>query len=118
ESAAVRALAESVGQPLPQATAKPLEHVGVFGYSGRTGEETLYNYQVFEVDPGLSLPAGAHGSRRGFLSYLDLLAADLVTWSTKEIARALIEHQQVALAVIARRGSAGNEFLMVWKPSY
>jgi hypothetical protein len=29
-----------------------------------------------------------------------------------------MEHQQVALAVVTRRGSTGNEFLMVWNPSY
>jgi hypothetical protein len=118
ESAAVRALAEMIGQTLPSARAKPLEFVGLFGYSERTGEETLYRYNVFEVDPGQSLPAGALGSRLGFLSYPDLIAADLVTWSTKEVARALMEHQQVALAVIARRGAAGKEFLMVWNSSY
>jgi hypothetical protein len=118
ESAAVRALAEMVGQPLASARAKSLEHVGVFGYSERTGEETLYRYSVFEVDPGQSLPAGGLGSRLGFLSYPDLLTADLVTWSTKEVARALMEHQQVALAAIARRGTAGKEFLMVWNSGY
>jgi hypothetical protein len=112
------ALREAVGLRLPRAEARPLEYVAYRGASGRTGRETLYLYQAYEVDPNERLPAGGLGSRHGFLSCEDLVTADLVTWSTKVIVKELMENQEVALAVICRRGAGGREFLMVRSARY
>jgi hypothetical protein len=113
-----QALRDAVGLRLPRAEARPLEFVEHRGTSGRTGHAALYRYQAFEVDPNEPLPAGGLGYQHGFLRCEDLLAADLVTWSTKVIVQELVENQEVAAAVIARRGPGGREFLMVRYASY
>jgi hypothetical protein len=118
EGVAIRALAECLGQRTLSAEARPLEYLELEGPSLRTGRETCYFYQVFEVDPGLDLPVGRLGSRTGFLPYEALLESDLVTWSTKELARALMEEQHVALAVITREGASGREYLMLRNANY
>jgi hypothetical protein len=112
------ALREAVNLRLSRAEAKPLEYVEHRGVSGRTGREVVYQYQAFEIDPNESLPSGGLGSRHGFLGREELLEADMVTWSTRLILRELLENQQVAAAVICRRGDSGREFLMVRSASY
>jgi hypothetical protein len=117
-TAALRAIRDAVEQPLRSATARPLEYVVHEGRSGRTGRSALYRYQVFEVDPNEALPDEGFGGRQGFLLYEQLLAAELVTWSTRFMLRDLMENQQVAVAVISRRGPAEREFLLVRTPRY
>jgi hypothetical protein len=112
------ALRDALGLPLPRAEARPLEYLEHRGHSWRTGRAALYRYQAFEVDPNEQLPAGGFGRRHGFLSPEDLVTADLVTWSTKAIVKELMENQEVALAVVFRRGAAGREFLMVRSATY
>ncbi len=111
---ALSALRDAVGLALPRATASPLEYLEYRRNSSRTGRDTWYFYQAYEVSPGEPLPAGDLAARRGFLSYEQLLAPErIVTWSTRALAHELMEHQQVAVAVISRQGSAGREYLMV-----
>jgi hypothetical protein len=112
------ALRDAVNLRLPRAEAKPLEYVEHRGTSGRTGRDTVYQYQAFEVDPRESLPAGGLGSRHGFLGREQLLEADMVTWSTKRILQELLDNQEVAAAVICRPGASGREFLMVRSANY
>jgi hypothetical protein len=117
-AAARPALRDAVEQPLRSATARLLEYVVHEGRSGRTGRDALYRYQVFEVDPNETLPDDGFGGRHGFITYERLLAADLVTWSTRIILRELMENQQVAVAVISRQGATEREYLMICSPSY
>lgn len=119
---AVQALKDHCRSPVTSATATPLEYVGGFGTSWSTGEDTYYNYHVYEVkvDDVASWPVGHVGQWSGFLDYDQLQAApdELVSWSTKEIARALMEGQKVTLGVICRQGMDGKEFLLFEKASY
>jgi hypothetical protein len=112
------ALREALGLRLPRAEARPLEYVEYRGTSWRTGRDTLYRYQAFEVDPHEPLPAGGFGCSYGFLNPEPLMTADMVTWSSKAIVKELMENQEVAVAVICRPGAAGREFLMVRSASY
>jgi hypothetical protein len=113
-----RAVEDHCPHPLGEVTAAPLECVSRFGWSRGAGENTFYNYHVFEVVPQHHLPAGQLASWCGFLAYDALLDSSLVTASTKDIARALMENQQVSVAVVCRPGASGTEFLLVQKVRY
>jgi hypothetical protein len=111
---ALAALRDAAGLSLLRATASPLEYLEYRRNSGRTGRDTWYFYQAYEVNPGEPLPGGELAARNGFLGYEQLMAPErVVTWSTRALARELMEHQQVAVAVIARQGPAGREYLML-----
>jgi hypothetical protein len=119
--AALRAVADDCPVPLPNATARPLEYVPAMGYSMRTGDKTIYAYHVFEVDPGVDLLNENLGAGARFLEYEQLVEQEqrgTVSWSTKDIAQAMLEFQEVTVAVISRPGDAGPEFLLVRKSPY
>src|SRR6476469_7783330 len=54
--AALAAVREDLGLPLPNARATPLGYLGTAGLSGRTGEPTQYQYWAFHVDTGEIFP--------------------------------------------------------------
>ncbi|HVC95278.1 MAG TPA: hypothetical protein VND64_16400 [Pirellulales bacterium] len=119
---ALRAFEEHVG-PLPKGKAMPLESVGAFGPSWSGDKETYYKYVVCEVAPGRSLPAGALAEPCGYLDFGQLVASPLVSWSAKEIARALESKpgqrstaapyvQESSLALLCRRGASGKRELL------
>jgi ADP-ribose pyrophosphatase YjhB (NUDIX family) len=117
-STAIRALEDDLDQSFPGATAQELGYVGKFGPSGSTGEDTLYEYWAYEVSPG-PLPAASAGGRSARWVSYDTLAADPdVGWSTKEIARAFVENQEVALAVITRLAATTTEYLLIRNANY
>jgi hypothetical protein len=84
-------------------------YLEVDGESQRTGEPTRYRYHVFQVEP-----PGAGKTPSG----VPAPGPNLVTWSTRRIVEELIGNQQVAVAVICRRGVAGPEFLMNRNTNY
>jgi hypothetical protein len=139
---ALEALRDATDLPLRGAVVRPLVYLEVDGESQRTGEPTRYRYHVFHVDPPglLSAEVGPDGfaRQRGFLKPHEIVpptsnsasphpaagagktssatpappAPNLVTRSTRRIVEELIGNQQVAVAVICRRGVGGPEFLM------
>jgi hypothetical protein len=120
---AVEALEDCLGQPLPSASVEPMEHLFLYGYSHGVDEDTLYDYHIFEVRPGADLNPRDFGDQTKFLAYDELVDSPGVTWPTKDIARALVKHQEVALAVISREaksaeGELETQLLMVRKASY
>jgi hypothetical protein len=121
---AKRAFEKHAQRALPaNAEIEPLEFVGAYPGSGRPGKQTYYDYHVFEVKPRLALPAGSFAGRCGFLAYDELREAELVSWSTRDIASALVEFQETAVAVICREvkpkaGRTEREYLMVRKAAY
>ena len=119
---AISALEDDLGVRLPSATATEEDYLGGFGVSGRSGEDTLYRYWAVDVDPGQPLDLVSakvpDGKPAIFADYADLQKRADVTWSTKEIARHLVETQEAAVAVIARRGPNGPEILLVWNDNY
>jgi hypothetical protein len=123
---ALDALFEHTHGELRGVSAKPLEYVGGFGTSYGTLQDTYYNYHVYEVKLAgtPNLAPGQFGDWMGFVDYDRLQQARLVSWSAKEVSRALMERQQVALAIICRdkavpRGRAAEkEVLLVQKASY
>lgn len=116
--AALAALDDDSPLRFPEAAARPVAVVGAFGTSGRTGEETYYDYQVHELDPGPVREGPVADTRAKFFSYDKLLASPEVTWSAKEIARAMVEFQEVSVGLIQRQNTGGREFLLVYHPSY
>lgn len=134
-SGALLALREAVSHPLPRAQATPLVFVETEGTSQGTGEETIYRYHAFDIDPVADLyrEAAPHGfgCRNGFLPLkaitpvipgtspeLATLPADLVTWSTRRIVEELLGNQEVGVAVIRRQTPGGMEYLMRRYPGY
>lgn len=116
---ALEALRDAVRRPLPRAEARPLEYLEWRQKSGRTGLDTYYCYQAFEVEPNEALPGGELGSRHGFLSYEQLQAVDrVVTRPTRALSAELMDNQHVALAVITRPGPSGREYLMIRNARY
>lgn len=114
---ALVALDEDSHVGFPDASARPLATVGAVGVSGSVGEETYYDYHVFEVRPGAADGAPDPGQAR-YYTYNQLQAAEEVSWSTKEIARSLVEFQEASVAVITRRIDGERHFLLVDNPSY
>jgi len=114
---AIDAIKEDCPDLANGATASALEYLGGYGPSWGTGQDTYYNFHVFEVTiQGMTaVPAGDLGDRRGFLPYPVLMKKPLVSWGTKAIIRALMETQRVAVAIIRRGSLATAEFLMVEK---
>jgi hypothetical protein len=116
---ALKALQDHCPHPIQNASAKPLEYVGGFGPSWALGEDTYYNYYVYEVSADIrGWPPCYLGSWCGFLDYDQLMSAPLVSWSTKEIARGLMDNQEAAVALISPNASASKEYLLVEKASY
>lgn len=133
---ALKALRDHCPYPVKNAVATELEYAGGFGPSWGTEQDTFYNYHVYEIYIDARMwPAGRLGSWCGFLDYGQLLEplpvspaglvirpdpeqAGLISWSTRFIAKSLMDGQEVALAVICRSTPAGKEFLLVQNAGY
>jgi hypothetical protein len=125
DEAALAAVREDLGLPLPRATGWSLGYLHTTGVSGRTGEEVEYDYWAYEVEPGeplAELPAHAR-----FVTRDELLAAEAeakagkdvdYTWSTLEVFSSVRESQEVAVAVITRPGRATTEYLTLMSDRY
>lgn len=99
-------------EKFPNATVAPLEYIVEAMMSDAVRQVTVYEYHVFDVDIQQQLPAQLHPDLRLF-SFDELQNAVNVSSSTKEIARSFVEDRRVAVAVLARNGSGGNEYLVV-----
>jgi 8-oxo-dGTP pyrophosphatase MutT (NUDIX family) len=121
-SAAIQALADDLGCALPKARAEELEYLGRFGTSGRTGEDTEYEYWLYAVDLGQPLDhqAAAAGKPRAplFLDFAALTSRTDLTWPTRDIVGEFVENQEAVLAVISRPGEQETEFLLLWNSNY
>ena len=121
-SLAINAVEHDIGCRLPTATATELDYMGHFGVSQRTGEETLYEYWLYTVEPNQPLDLLAaptwNNNPPMFLTYAELITRTDLTWSTPAIAREFVENQEAVLAVVTRAGEHETEFLLVWNNSY
>jgi hypothetical protein len=66
----------------------------------------------------MDLPVHGLACRRGFLKPEGFRTADLLTWNTQAVVSELLDNQEVALAIVCRRGETGPEFLMIRSPNY
>jgi hypothetical protein len=114
---AVETVEDDLGIVLSHARAKLRFSVNKFGRSGRTGEETIYTYRVYEVNPCRPLPPPLERPDSGFASYSRLLQAEKVTWSAKVLARTVMD-PQLAVAVITYPGRRGSEYLLTWQEAF
>lgn len=115
---AVQALARDLRCSLPNATASQFARVRLVGPSQRTGEDTLYQFFLFTVDPGQPLdlsavPVWSERQRPTIAPAADLLTRTDVTWTVPALVREFVENQEAALAVVTRAGDDGPEFLLV-----
>jgi 8-oxo-dGTP pyrophosphatase MutT (NUDIX family) len=121
-SAAIRALEDDLGYKLPNARAQELEYLRRGGRSSRTGEETLYEYWLYQVDPGqpLDLSVASQGNSNPplFVSFGKLTNRTDLTWSAVDIIRELVETQEAVLTVVPRPGEHQTEFLVTWNENY
>lgn len=121
-SLAIQGVEHDLGCRLPNAIATELDYMGHFGTSQRTGEETLYEYWLYTVEPGQPLDLLAaptwNNNPPMFLTYSDLTSRSDLTWSTPAIAREFVENQEAVLAVVTRAGENETEFLLVPNNNY
>ncbi|HVA51052.1 MAG TPA: hypothetical protein VNH11_32225 [Pirellulales bacterium] len=120
EDVAVQAFLDH-GPPVAPRVKQPLMVVAAYDTSDGTSEPTYYRYHVFEVELGRPLPSADPAGAYHFLSLPDLLTSPTVSWSAKEIARALVDPsyvQRAAVAIVCRRGPVGREFLVVPNAGY
>ncbi len=105
-SSAIQAAEHDLGCRLPSAAATELDYLGRFGVSQRTGEETLYEYWLFAVEPGQALDLLAaptwNNNPPMFLTHAELTTRTDLTWSTPPIAQEFVENQEVVLSVVTR----------------
>jgi 8-oxo-dGTP pyrophosphatase MutT (NUDIX family) len=125
---ALQAIADDVGllhQP-GKPVAEPIDSIIRVGRSGRTGELTEYHYHALAVDAQW-IPneypsfAGRPIDMRYptlWLPYDELKDHLRVAWSTKHIARAIVDRQDVALGIVTRLGPSETEYLLVWNKRY
>jgi len=121
-SLAIQAAEHDLGCRLPNATAAELDYMGHYGVSQRTGEETLYEYWLYTVEPNQALDLLAaptwNNNPPMFLTYAELTRRTDLTWSTPAIAQEFVETQEAVLAVVTRAGENETEFLMVENTNY
>jgi len=98
-SLAIQAVEGDLGCRLPNATAAELDFMSRFGVSQRSGEETLYEYQLYTVEPNQPLDLFAaptwNNNPPMFLSYEELTIRTDLTWSTSAIVQEFVENQEV-----------------------
>jgi 8-oxo-dGTP pyrophosphatase MutT (NUDIX family) len=96
--------------------------MGCFGVSQRTGEDTLYEYWLYVVEPSQPLDLLAaptwNNNPPMFLTYAELTSRSDLTWSTPAIAQEFVENQEVVLSVVTRAGDEESDFLLVWNDNY
>ncbi len=121
-SLAIRAAEDDLGCRLPDSTAAELDYMGHYGVSQRTGEETLYEYWLYAVEPHRALDLLAaptwNNNYPMFLSYDELTSRTDLTWSTPAIAQEFVENQEAVLAVVTRAGEHETEFLLIENANY
>ena len=121
-SLAAQATEHDLGCRLPNATATELDYMGHFGVSQRNGEETLYEYWLYTVEPNQALDLLAaptwNNNPPMFLTYAELTRRTDLTWSTPAIAQEFVESQEAVLAVVTRAGERETEFLLVENNNY
>lgn len=121
-SLAIQAVENDLVCTLPDAAASALEFMSIHGISYRTGEETLYHYWLYLVDPKQPLGPLAALARAAhpplFLTYDELINRHDLTRSTPAIAQEFVKNQEVVLSVITRAGANEPEFLLVWNDNY
>jgi 8-oxo-dGTP pyrophosphatase MutT (NUDIX family) len=121
-SLAIQAAEHDLGCRLPNATATELDYMGHFGVSHRTGEETLYDYWLYTIEPNQILDLLAaptwNNNPPMFLTYAELTRRTGLTWSTPAIAQEFVENQEAVLAVVTRAGEHETEFLLVENNNY
>jgi 8-oxo-dGTP pyrophosphatase MutT (NUDIX family) len=121
-SLAINAVESDLACPLPRAAASELDYLGRFGVSQSTGEQTLYEYWLFSVEPNQTLDLLAtptwNNNPPMFLTYDELTNRTDLTWSTVAIAREFVETQDAVLAVVTRAGENETEFLVVENKIY
>jgi len=115
---ALVALDEECPLEFPEATVEPLEIVRRIRKSDNPNknENTVYEYHVFQLDPGPISEASSPACETMPFSYEELMESEDVTWSTKEIAQAMLKTREVVLAIITRTLRGKREFLLVDKP--
>ena len=121
-SLAIQAVEGDLGCRLPNPTAAELDFMSRFGVSQRSGEETLYEYQLYTVEPNQPLDLFAaptwNSNPPMFLSYEELSTRTDLTWSTSAIAQEFVGNQEAVLAVVTRAGEHETEFLLVHNAGY
>jgi hypothetical protein len=116
------ALLSELGPSLGEAAdAHWMDRIEVPGVSERSGEETLYRYEIVTLVPVNPLPNGPFAHRFGFLSAQEIRDSDpdelgpsarVVTWTTWQVLTRLLDAQRVAAAVVSRISNAQREYLM------
>jgi hypothetical protein len=122
EQEARAALLKDLGPTLGDTTeAHWMDRIEVPGVSERTGDKTLYRYDIVRVVPAKPLPEGPFAGRFGFLSDREIRDSDpdelgpcarVVTWTTWQVLTRLLDAQQVAVAVVCRENNGQHEYLM------
>ena len=121
-SRAIRAVEEDLGCKLPNASALELDYITYFGTSGSTGEETLYDYWLYDVKPNQLLDLTAaptwNGNPPMYMAYEELLKSANLNSNITTIAREFVEYQEAVLSIVTRAGESESEFLVVQNSNY
>lgn len=111
---ALRALQEATTVPLGDCQIDPLREMDRRGISARTRGRTIYHYYPYEIEPARMPLDGGFASRGGYLTYDELMASEMVTWSAREIAQGLVEKQEAAIAIVSRWREDERYYLLFW----
>jgi hypothetical protein len=113
EETALSAFEEDLGRSFPDAQTIWIDYLEVEGVSGRTGKRKRYSFDIVWIGPHDDLPDDGLAAPCGYLSREQILGNQtIVTWSTREILRELLEEQQVAVGVICRRVHGERQYLL------
>jgi hypothetical protein len=118
QEVALIALGDDLSLKFPDGTTRPLDRMGAWGESGRTGEFTYYDYQIYRIDRGDARAGAPREGEAKWFSYEQLQLSPDVSWSTRQIAKGLVEEREIVAAVVARAGAGGVECLLVDHPGY
>lgn len=115
----VQAALQAVNEPdfplkLIDASGTFVERTAELGDSESTKQKTKYRYYLVEIDPGTALDKTKLDPDLAFFHPKEMSNAVNVTWSTKRILESL-KHQEVAVALIWRRGGDERQFLLMQK---
>lgn len=115
----LRAMRELVDFSLEEVTPIALPSLPITEVSERTGKKTIYTYHPYELSLPQQPRGGHFASRQGFLSYNDIMKEDsLVSKTSQLILEAIIEEQEIGIAVIVRGYGDNRELLVVNYPRY